>query len=126
MTFRVVLDGRVVLTRLSGQPLALDVDTEHKLLEEHLDAVMDELMTDERASDVAVDASIQAGSIAVSLGVQAENPVDATNLASLVLRTAIHAAGGATPDWPELAEEDGEWCMVLEGLNVRGTVLTPA
>jgi len=74
-------------------------DTEH--LDAHTDRVMEELLALE--SDTVTDADVSAelanGIVEVSIVVSGEDFDTAAQLADVCIRTAIHAAGGSTPDW---------------------------
>lgn len=76
---------------------------EAQLLEEHLDQVVDELMTleegDERLSDADLSASLAVGDVELSIVVEAANTDEANQIGAGTIRCAIHAAGGATPGW---------------------------
>ena len=69
------------------------------LVEEHLDGVMDELEL-LGAQDPSIDLDLEGGTVTLGVMVEAANPLLAVMQASGTLRTAIHAAGAATPDWP--------------------------
>ena len=124
LSFRVVMEGTVFPADSEFKPVDVSDDVRVKVIEQQLDRVMEHLLDDERTGDPAIDACLAEGVVVISLAVAAENPVDATNLASMILRAAIHAAGGATPDWPPL--RSAEWGMILKGLNVRESALADA
>lgn len=88
-----------------------------KVIEAHLDQVMEEL-----DNIGALDPSIELTGDAVefTIMVAALNPLGAVSQASGLLRTAIHAAGGATPDWPR-ADDDGVWAVEL--VSVRSDLV---
>ncbi len=100
---------------LVGQITVADgTERPDEAIERHLDLVMDELETlDARDPSISVD--LADGEVTMSVVVEAANPVDAVGLASGLLRTAIHAAGGATPDWPEPFHE--AWAIRLTGVQ---------
>ncbi len=79
-------------------------------IESHLDQVMEEL-EHLRAGDPSIDATLSDGSVCISVVVDAPNPLDAVTQASGFIRSAIHAAGGGTGDWPDLGDE--AWSMRL-------------
>jgi hypothetical protein len=107
--FSVSLEGTVIVTpEFDGE-----LFDESATIEAHLDAVMDELLKLD-AEDPSIEASVEEGSVAFSVVVEAPNPVEAVTTASGFLRTAIHAAGGGTPDWPSPYAE--RWAVRL----VRG------
>jgi hypothetical protein len=87
VTFRVTYEARV-----SGE----DPDQ----LEAHLDAVMEELLA-LGATDPDIGASLAQRQVEISVAVVGvADPEEAVRRAGALIRTAIHAAGGATPDWP--------------------------
>jgi len=83
-------------------------------LELHIDSVMEELLRLE-AVDPSVDVNFSRATIHMHVRVGAANPVDATIAASGLFRSAIHAAGGSTPDWP--SPGDQTWSVQLTGLE---------
>lgn len=72
--------------------------------EEFLDRVMDELLNLEEVDPGIIDpdmtASLAERTIAVNMGVEADTTGDAARLYLANVRTALHAAGCGTPDWP--------------------------
>lgn len=86
------------------------------VLEAHFDQVMDELLK-LNAVDPSIDASLAAATVTFSVVVEAVNPIAAVEEASGVVRTAVHAAGGGTPDWP--SSYDGAWGVRLVGVGSR-------
>jgi hypothetical protein len=97
LKFAVCLEGTIVAKS--------DVDVER-----HLDQVMAELL-EIGADDPSIDVDLGAQRVDLAVAVDAANPLDAANTASALIRTAIHAAGGATPDWP--AADVGAWAIRL-------------
>lgn len=87
-----------------------DKPTDPDLLEEALDRVMSEFLRLEVA-DPSIDATLTAGTVTFTVTVEAANPVEAVNQASMIVRSAIHAAGGGTPDWP--GPVVGDWAARL-------------
>jgi hypothetical protein len=73
-------------------------------LEKLLDAVMDELVK-LHATDPSIGGTLPDGDVELSLAVEAETLEEATGSAFGTIRTAIHAAGGGTPGWPEFRGE---------------------
>lgn len=67
-------------------------------LAEHLDAVMEELV-DLGVDDPAVGARLGAGEVEISISLDADSLDAAQAEGNATIRTAIHAAGGATPGW---------------------------
>lgn len=74
------------------------------ILEEHLDNLMDELLKLEKCNaefhDPSVGATLSTGEVEIECMVDATAD-EAVALARPILRTAIHAAGGATPRWDD-------------------------
>jgi hypothetical protein len=89
--------------------------------EELLDSVMEEMLS-LGAHDASIEASLGERQVAIFVRVEAPNPIDAIGEASVVIRSAIHAAGGGTPDWPKAL--DKAWGIQLE--NVSSDVLVDA
>ena len=75
-------------------------------VESHLDEVMDELLKVD-AGDPSIDVDLDKRRVFLAIVVEAPNPLAAIDQSSSFIRSAIHAAGGATPDWP--SAEDGVW-----------------
>lgn len=73
---------------------AADLDAHTDSVMEHLIALEDDALTD---SDVAVDFSKNVVDVAVIARAQTFDV--ALENADSAIRTAIHAAGGSTPDW---------------------------
>lgn len=101
MKFGVCLEGAIVA----------NTDDE---LEMHLDEVMAQLLTLD-AEDASIDLDLAAQRVNLALTVDAGNPLEAIAQASGFIRTAIHAAGGATPDWPPA--DAGVWAIRLIGVR---------
>jgi hypothetical protein len=73
-------------------------------LEQLLDAVMEELI-ELRTTDPSIGGTLSDGDIEFSLTVEAATLEKATEQAFGTIRSAIHAAGGGTPGWPEFRGE---------------------
>ena len=73
-------------------------------LERLLDVVMEE-MVKLHVTDPSIGGTLSDGDIEFSLAVEAETLEKATVSAFGTIRTAIHAAGGGTPGWPEYRGE---------------------
>jgi hypothetical protein len=73
-------------------------------LEQLLDAVMEELVK-LHVTDPSIGGTLSDGDIEFTLAVEAETLEKATASAFGTIRTAIHAAGGGTPGWPEFRGE---------------------
>lgn len=65
-----------------------------------LDAVQDELLKLDSVSDPTVSASLTNRTISILLTVDADSPESLVAVAMGAIRTAFHAAGAATPNWP--------------------------
>lgn len=111
MQFVVSLTGRVRVVSAIGQTSAEEVG---QIIVAHLDEVMDELLTLD-AQDPGIDLDLTECHVTVSVLVNANNPLDAISVASGLIRTAIHKAGGSTPDWSD--PDASVWSVVL--LSVR-------
>lgn len=85
--------------------LACDAVTSGDLDEGFL-TVMDALLDEPGAIDPDITAELATGRLIISLGVDAETDRDALSLALVMARSAIHKAGGYTPDWGAKGDED--------------------
>lgn len=56
-------------------------------------------------TDPSIGGTLSDGDIEFSLAVEAETLEEATASVFVTIRTAIHAAGGGTPGWPEYRGE---------------------
>jgi hypothetical protein len=68
-------------------------------LEAQLDQVMEELIR-LGVADPAIGGALATGEVEISITVDASTPEEAIPKAMSTLRTALHAAGIATPGWP--------------------------
>ena len=107
-TFQVRLDTRISLA--DGGPVGDEADS---VIEENLDHAMQELVS-LGATDPRIDAAVVERGASFFVTVEAPNPIDASTAASGLIRTAIHAAGGGTPDWPAPSSE--AWLVRLLGV----------
>jgi hypothetical protein len=73
-------------------------------LEKLLDVVMEELVRLD-VTDPSIGGTLSDGDVEFGLAVEAETLEKATVGAFGTIRTAIHAAGGGTPGWPEFRGE---------------------
>ena len=73
-------------------------------LEKLLDVVMEELVKLD-VTDPSIGGTLSDGDIELTLAVEAETLEKATASAFGTIRTAVHAAGGGTPGWPEFRGE---------------------
>lgn len=94
------------------------VASSDQAVESHLDDFMKELLH-LRAEDPSIDVDLSTRAVDLSVLVRAANPLEAVIHASGFIRSAIHAAGGATPDWPG-AQADA-WAIRL--VSVRSDEL---
>lgn len=74
-------------------------------LEQHLAVVMAELRS-LGFKDAVINSDSQLGNVEVEVPVDADDWDEAQELGSSVIRSAIHGAGGATPNWSI------DWCRV--------------
>jgi len=93
MNFSVMLTGEI---RVEGQQDQQKIDD---LVEGHLDEVMEHLGV-LGAGDPSIELDMTEDLVTFGVLVDAANPLEAINQASGILRTSIHHANGATPDWP--------------------------
>lgn len=77
----------------------------------HLDTVMAELVA-LGTTDPAVGADAEARIVEIELVAESVDLLDAIRDALADIRTAIHAAGGSTPDWESLLPVDGTQPLV--------------
>jgi hypothetical protein len=106
----------VVNFRTDGGP------AEEEAFNRFLDAVQDELLELESVTDPTVSASLSDGTLSIMLTVDAETPEALVKTGMGAIRTAFHAAGAATPDWPT----SDEW-LAFSGLLVgEGLIGSPA
>lgn len=68
------------------------------MLDEHLSAVFDELVKLD-ALDPDISGTLSHGSVRISVDVEAPDELKALEVGGGMIRTALHAAGGATPGW---------------------------
>ncbi|HEX7309011.1 hypothetical protein [Lentzea sp.] len=73
-------------------------------LENHLDAVMDALQSEPGIEDADIGANLTNGTVEFCLHLDAEDSSDALRKAHVLVRSALHAAGGATPGWEQMIQ----------------------
>ena len=85
--------------------LTLESPSEATNLEAVADAVMETLLdleqVDPLLSDSAIALDLSNKEIEISVSSESASIEDAVRHAMAAIRTAIHAAGGATPEWPD-------------------------
>jgi len=90
---------------------------------EQIDRVTEEYakleVGDDRLVDVAFGANAKDMELEIELTVDAADPGDAAQLGWTTVRTAIHAAGGCTPNWEEGAPDVHILCYELDEQTVR-------
>lgn len=69
-------------------------------LESFLDGVIEELLRLDGIEDSTVSASLSKRIVTIMVTVDAPSPEGAAAIGMTSIRTAFHAAGAATPDWP--------------------------
>ncbi len=90
------------MTTTFGFKGRLQVDqADRALLERQIDAIMDELCN-LGVTDPWIGADLSVGVVDVSLLVEAESFEEAFARAMTTLRSAVHAAGVGTRDWPRV------------------------
>lgn len=80
-------------------------------LDQHTDLVFEELLKleNERLTDSDLSAVLARNEVTISVIGIASNFDEALALADSAIRSAIHAAHAATPDWEISAQEQREW-----------------
>lgn len=107
MNFVVALDCEIKVVPVQGEKVDIDA-----LIEDHLHAVMGELLV-LGAGDPSIELDLtEPATVTLSVLVSASNPVAAAASASGIIRTAVHAAGGGTPDWPS-ADDTEAWSVTM-------------
>ena len=115
LRFVVSFVGRISVVDGGGNVLA---DIGVQFIEDHLDQVMEEL-DNIGATDPSIELTGDVVEFTIMVG--ARNPLGAVSQASGLLRTAIHAAEGATPDWPT-SPDGGVWAVEL--VSVRSDAVS--
>lgn len=70
-------------------------------LEGFFDRVLEELLRLDAVQDSTVTASLAKKTITIMLTIDAPSPEGAAAIGMSAIRAAFHAAGAATPDWPQ-------------------------
>jgi len=94
MRYQVAYQGQATAHDDDGRPIPHDPDE----LERHLEEIQDQLLELD-AADATVSAVLASGEVEISVTVEAPTVDEAAKKGSSVIRTAIHAAGGFTPNW---------------------------
>ncbi len=94
-----------------------------EILEAHLDAVMDELIRLD-AGDPDIELDLSDCRVRFAILVEADDEAPAVGKASPILRSAIHAAGGSTPSWPE--PDQPAWGVERVKLTIEAVELLAA
>lgn len=85
---------------LSGQePAVIAAEVERVM-----DQLLDLEQTDPRLGDSGVGLALDTMTAEMTLSAEGTTLEDAVGLALSAMRTAIHAAGGFTPDWPSITD----------------------
>lgn len=71
-------------------------------LEEHLEVVMDALQEEPGIEDADIGADLGEGTVEFCLHLNAEDSSDALRKAHVLVRSALHASGTATPGWEQM------------------------
>jgi hypothetical protein len=93
------------------------------LLEAHLDAVMEEFLKI-KVMDPDIELDLVDNRVKFAILVEADDPDKAISSASPLVRSAIHGAGGSTPEWPE--SDDRVWAVEQTTLSVQSAELVSA
>jgi hypothetical protein len=117
MHFVITLSGNIAVTDSNGhQPQNVD-----QLIENHLDAVMEEFL---KIGVSDPDIELEDKRVTFSVLVEADDPDNAIVTASPLVRSAIHGAGGSTPEWPD--SDNRAWSVEQTILSVQVAELIPA
>ncbi len=88
------------LTMVAGFSAGANGEANQENLEQFLDRVMEELLTLDNVEDPTLTATLARGRFSIMLTVEADLPENAAVVGMAAIRTAFHAAGAATPNWP--------------------------
>jgi hypothetical protein len=79
---------------------------QREIIQDHFADVADRLFeleeTDDRLSNADLSVNLNEGRVEVGITVAADSLADASDIGRATIRSAIHGAGGFTPDWEEL------------------------
>jgi len=109
---------KLLATELDDSPIAPDE------LEQELDQIVEEAVKLEHVLDADAIGTLANGEIEIWVTVEAEHPDHAWERGSNAIRTAIHAAGGATPNWGQTLATSGrkvepEWTGVFQSAQLE-------
>jgi hypothetical protein len=103
--------------------LAVTTTADENDLSDHVGSVMDELVTlaacDDRLSDPGVSLDLSNGHVEVEIVVTGDTIGQAVDWGNDAIRTAIHAAGGFTPDWGSTGVATGGVEYDIENLEMQ-------
>ncbi len=119
MHFVITLVGTISVKDTHGQ----EPQNAAELLEAHLDAVMEEFLK-MKVMDPDIDLDLEDCCVKFAIMVEADDPDAAIAKASPLVRSAIHGAGGSTPDWPD--SNHNAWSVDQTTLSVQVAELIPA
>lgn len=119
MHYVITLVGTISVRDNNGQ----EPQNVNELLEAHLDSVMEEFLK-VKAFDPDIDLDLVNSRVKFAILVEADDPDQAIAKASPIVRSAIHGAGGSTPDWPE--SDNRAWSVDQTTLSVQVTELVSA
>jgi hypothetical protein len=103
------------LTMVAGFDVSDESRNDAEELERFLDRVMDELLKLYGVEDSTLTASLAEGRFSIMLTVEAPYPESAAAIGMSTIRTAFHAAGASTPEWPMFHELSIEAALVGAG-----------
>lgn len=90
----------------SSQPISQDE------FHDYAAQLMDELLALEECDNTITDSTVSSDAdeclFTVEIIVWTDDQVEASEKASAVLRTALHAAGAVTPGWPTVVRTEGQ------------------
>jgi hypothetical protein len=116
-----VMYGLAVRMHVSGAP---DVQS----LLDHVDSVMENLAELEGCTEGFLDSTVgvdaATGMFEAEVTVDANHAEEAFSLGMSCLRSAIHKAGGHTPDWDDVVP-DGEDCVLYRASTEEAMELRP-
>ncbi|HUP70608.1 MAG TPA: hypothetical protein VM142_12460 [Acidimicrobiales bacterium] len=100
-------------------------------IENHLDLVMDEL--GKLGADPDMVATLAEGRVEIEVAAVGDDALEAMAQGLATIRTALHAAGAGTPNWPREADfvgaeqnEDGHWIVRFVEGGIRNPDLLTA